>query len=246
MLHADGALADARTRKAWLVKFPRSSRDIDRIILRAEAAYHRIAKRLGARVSASPKWEADAFFMQRFDRIVEVGHVDRLGLESLYALAGVSDWGAAVSKEELVRAVARFTTNPVRELQEVVLRDVLDVALGNTDNHGRNTAVSKHLDGRIELAPIYDLAPMVLDPQGIARVCRWRVEDSGFPDYAVVCEDLGRHGVDVSAMKRWLVELGDRVAELPALMKEEDVPRFVIDALERRVVRVAGALRSVR
>jgi hypothetical protein len=62
-------------------------------------------------------------------------------------------------------AVARFATDPRGELKELILRDVLDVALGNTDNHGRNTAVSKHLDGRIELSPIFDFSPMVLDPQ---------------------------------------------------------------------------------
>jgi len=246
MLHADGALADARTSKAWLVKFPRSSRDADRMILRAEAAYHRIAARLGARASASPTWEADAFFMSRFDRIVEAGRVDRLGLESLYALAGVTDWGATVAKEDLASAVARFASDPRRELQELLLRDVLDVALGNTDNHGRNTAVAKNLDGRIELSPIYDFSPMVLDPEGIARVCRWRAEEDGFPDYAVVAKDLEKHGIDVGATKRWLVELGDRIAELPALMREEDVPTFVADMLERRVRRVASALRKIR
>jgi serine/threonine-protein kinase HipA len=246
MLHADGALADARTRQTWFVKFPRSSRDVDRMILRAEAAYHRIAARLGARTSASPTWEADSLFMLRFDRVVQAGRVDRLGFESLYALAGVTDWGATVSKEVLAEAVARFATDPRSELEELVLRDILDVALGNTDNHGRNTAVSKNLDGTIALSPIYDLAPMVLDPQGIARVCRWRVEDGSFPDYAKVAEDLGRHGVEVSAMKRWLVELGDRIAQLPAMMKEEDVPAFVVDTLEPRAARVAGALRKVR
>ena len=246
MLHADGSLDDARTRKAWFVKFPRSSRDADRMILRAEAAYHRIAKQLGARTSAAPTWESDAFFMLRFDRIVEASSVQRLGLESLYALAGVTDWGATVSKEVLAATVARFVTEPRGELHELLLRDVLDVALGNTDNHGRNTAVSKSIDGRIELSPLYDFAPMVLDPQGIARVCRWRAEDSGFPDYASVAEELGRHGLDASATKRWLVELGDRVAELPALMKEEDIPPFVVDALERRIARVAGDLRVIR
>jgi len=246
MLHADGALADARTRKAWLVKFPRSSRDADRMILRAEAAYHRIAARLGARASASPTWEADAFFMPRFDRVVEGGRVDRLGLESLYSIAGVAEWGASVSKEEMASAVARFATHPPRELQELVLRDVLDVALGNTDNHGRNTAMSKHLDGRIELSPIYDFGPMLLDPQGIARVCRWRAEDGGFPDYARVAEGLAEHGVEVNAMKRWLVDLGDRIAELGTLMKEEDVPAFVVETLEPRTKRVAAALKRVR
>lgn len=103
MLHADGALADARTRKAWFVKFPRSSRDADRMILRAESAYHRIAARLGARTSASPTWEADAFFMLRFDRKVVDGRVDRLGLESLYALAGVTDWGRQSRRSSWLR-----------------------------------------------------------------------------------------------------------------------------------------------
>jgi len=32
----------------------------------------------------------------------------------------------------LASAVARFTTDPRRELQELVLRDVLDVSLGNS------------------------------------------------------------------------------------------------------------------
>ena len=184
--------------------------------------------------------------MARFDQVVHAGRLDRIGLESVYSLAGVSDWGATVSKEELAAAVARFATDPRGEVQELVLRDVLDVALGNTDNHGRNTAVAKRLDGRVELSPIFDLAPMALDPQGIERVCRWRVEHGGVPDYASVAEDLERHGVDASAMKRWLVELGDRIAELPAMMKEEDVPSFVVETVGERAARVAGALRSVR
>ena len=60
-----------------------------------------------------------------------------------------------------------------------------------TDNHGRNTAVSKILDGRVELSPVYDFSPMVLADEksnetylgstraGIARVCRWLAEEDG-------------------------------------------------------------------
>jgi hypothetical protein len=87
---------------------------------------------------------------------------------------------------------------------------------------------------------------MVLDSQGIARVCRWRVEDGGYPEYATVAESLGQHGVDVAAMKRWLVELGDRVAELATMMNDEDVPPFVVQTLEPRVSRVAAGLKRVR
>ncbi|WP_269084834.1 HipA domain-containing protein [Pseudomonas sp. HUK17] len=35
---------------------------------------------------------------------------------------------------------------------------------GNTDNHGRNTAILRDGEG-VWLAPIYDLAPMVMDEQ---------------------------------------------------------------------------------
>ncbi len=244
-LHADGALEDARTRRCWLVKFPRSSREADRLVLEAEGAYHRVAARLGIRVGPSPTWERDALFMDRFDRVVGDGVVDRLGMESLYSLAGVSDFGVSTPKEELAAAVARVVSHPGRELEELLVRDVLDVALGNTDNHGRNTSVLKWGDGRIELAPLYDFAPMVLDPQGIARVCRWRAEEDGFPDWQRVVATLRPMGLDTETAQRRLASLGDAVAELPTLMRDEGVPPFVIETLERRIARAAQSLRRM-
>ncbi|MBX3193084.1 MAG: HipA domain-containing protein [Labilithrix sp.] len=245
-LHADGALSDERTRHAWLVKFPRSTRAEDRLVLEAEAPYHRVAARLGARVQHPPAWERDALFVTRFDRVVGEGRVDLLGLESLYAIAGVAEWGAATPKEDLAAALARYATDPARELEELLVRDVIDVALGNTDNHGRNTAVLKHEGGRIELSPVYDLAPMILDPQGIARVCRWRDEDGGFPSYARVAEALEPLGLPARASRERLRALADRVGDLPSIMRDEGVPRQVITTLDRRIERVAEGLARIR
>jgi serine/threonine-protein kinase HipA len=247
--HADGALPDRRTARAWLVKFPRSPRAADRLVLEAEAPYYRLAKRLGARTAGPVTWERDCLFVPRFDRLVtKRRHVERLGLESLCSLAGISEFGAPVPKEQLAAAVARFTSDPKRELRELVLRDVLDVALGNTDNHARNTAVVKHLDGRIELSPLYDFAPMVLDPQGIARVSRWTAETAGYPDWSGVAEALvGAIGeAEVTAMKKWLRGLADAVRDLPGSMRVESVPASVIELLEARTARVADALAEVR
>jgi serine/threonine-protein kinase HipA len=244
-LHADGALADARTRRCWLVKFPRSSRDADRLVLEAEAAYHRVAVRLGVRTGPSPTWERDALFLERFDRVVAGGIVDRLGLESLYSLAGVSDFGVATPKEELASAVAVATTDPNRELLELLVRDVLDVALGNTDNHGRNTAVTKRDGGIVELSPLYDFAPMVLDPQGIARVCRWRVESDGVPSWGDVLRTLAPLGLDVDAARRRLVDLRDALVSLPQLMVDLGVPPRVVTTLEARIARTADSLRNL-
>lgn len=244
--HADGALSDGCTTRSWIVKFPRSPRLADRLVLQAEAAWYRLAERLGARVLGPLTWERDALFVPRFDRPREPdGSILRLGMESLCSLAGVSDFGVSVDKERLAQSLARFVTNPVRELREFLLRDVLDVALGNTDNHARNTAVLKTPDGKIELTPLYDFAPMVFDPQGIARVCRWQGETGGFPDWSRVMDALVPLGLERESTRRWLHELSDAVGELPTLLADEGVEPSLRVALTPRIARVAKELSSV-
>lgn len=243
--HADGALDDERTAACWIVKFPRSPRAADRLVLEAEAIYYRLAARLGARVAGPLLWERDCLFIPRFDRPVAAGYVARPGMESLCSLAGVSDCGVAIEKETLAAAVTRVTTQPARELEELLLRDILDVALGNTDNHARNTAVLKQ-DGQVALTPLYDFAPMVLDPQGIARVCRWHAEAEGYPRWAEVAEALDPLGLDAARTKARLHELGSAIAELPVMLADEGTPARVTSALEARIARVARSLSEVR
>ncbi len=55
---------------------------------------------------------------------------------------------------------------------EWVVRDFLNIAFGNSDNHGRNTSFLKTEAG-IRLAPVYDFAPMAADPESIHRTLRW-------------------------------------------------------------------------
>jgi serine/threonine-protein kinase HipA len=238
--HADGALADKRTRRCWLVKFPRTRDASDRLILRAEAGYHAVAKKMGVRTGGDVTWESDCLFVPRFDRIVRRGAIEKLGLESLYSLAGVADFGSPLRKERQVEAIARFATDPETDLREFLLRDVLDVALGNTDNHARNTSVLKWAGGRIELSPLYDFAPMFLDQRMIARVSRWE-DDGDFPDWARVADALAKT-LEPSKTKHWLRSLAPAVAELPATMKDCGVPKVVITQTQERIGRVARAL----
>ena len=244
--HADGALPDERTRSCWIVKFPRTRADpTDRLVLRAEAAYHRVAQRLGVRAHGRVEWGADCLFIERFDRVVAGGAVKRLGLESLSSLVGVAEFGVPIRKERLAAAISQFVSDPRPELHEFLLRDVLDVALGNTDNHGRNTSVLKHEDGKIALSPIYDFAPMFLDRGGIARVSRWSGDD-GFPDWGTAADALAAHGLNGVETRRWLRELAGTVRELPGVMRACEAPDAVIADCEGRIRRVSESLDSVR
>ncbi|MGO8994466.1 MAG: type II toxin-antitoxin system HipA family toxin [Polyangiaceae bacterium] len=242
--HADGALPDSRARRCWLVKFPRTREKSDRLILEAEAGYHTVAKKMGVRTGGDVTWESDCLFMPRFDRVVRKGSVGRLGLESLYSLAGVADFGTPLRKERQVDAVVRYATEPEKEVRELLLRDVLDVAMGNTDNHARNTSVLKWPDGRVELSPVYDFAPMFLDQRMIARVSRWD-GDRDFPEWGRVADALEKT-LDPGKTRRWLRELADAVGELPVTMKACGVPRVVTTRCEERIQRVARELASVR
>lgn len=253
--HADGALVDERTARCWIVKFSRSMHARDRLVLEAEAPYLELARRLGLRVGAALSWDRDGLFIPRFDRVVargprvrggEVTPILRCGLESLSSLAGVSDFGMSTPKETLARALAKAVDDPAAELLELLRRDVVDVALGNTDNHARNTAVLKDPRAGVALAPVYDLAPMVLDPQGIVRVCRWTAEDDGYPRWSEVVDVLTPLGLDGAAARAWLRETAATVGELPRTMRDVGVPDEVRLALANRTARVARALEAVR
>ena len=94
------------------------------------------------------------------------------GLESFYSLAGRAEFGSRLEHETYVRALAAASTNAVNDVMEYVLRDFYNVMVGNTDNHGRNSSVLKGV-GWVRLAPLYDVAPMKFDPEGVVRNTRW-------------------------------------------------------------------------
>ena len=171
--HADGTLDDAATKNCWLVKFPRGAKTIDEVILRAEAAYLKLAKTVGLQTHGAPVWEQHCLFIDRFDRRVgSSGRIDYLGLESFYSLAGKAEFGSRFEHETYLTALAAYSSDPAMDCCEYVLRDFFNVMVGNTDNHVRNSSVLKG-DNWVRLAPLYDVAPMVFDPEGIVRNTRW-------------------------------------------------------------------------
>lgn len=103
------------------------------------------------------------------------------------------------------------------------MRDTINTAIGNTDNHGRNTALLKR-DGAVQLSPAYDLAPMVLDREGIARTTVWPralLAPDGTADYPRIVAKLAS---DPESVARELEARFERLAELPALVDDLGLP----------------------
>ena len=107
----------------------------------------------------------------RFDR---AGAIGRVGVTSLLAIDSarygrLDDWIAAVSR------LCRDARIDAATLECVRLAFAFGGLIGNTDRHFGNLAFYDRYDGRFELAPIYDMLPMLFAPehgQIIARVLR--------------------------------------------------------------------------
>lgn len=188
-LFLDGAEGDECISRRWLVKWPRGKAlKIDYEILRAEFLGMRALREKGFNVplvhwNESPKGKS-SLWVERFDQ-------DKAGarfyVESAYSLLKMIGDGARLVHEEILSAVLPLAENRDEFLVEYLIRDQVNQMIGNCDNHGRNLSVLRD-DKGIRLAPIYDMAPMVLDPEGLSWATTWR--GNGAP--MQVIETLGR------------------------------------------------------
>ena len=247
LFHAEGALPDEKTRRFWLVKFPRGRRTDERNqqVLKNEAAYLEVARDFGIRTGEPLVYEKGALFVPRFDRKVSNGRVERLSMNSLYAVANIPGFGAAVHHDTYCRALAQVVSDPAQELREYMLRDILNLALRNTDNHGRNGAVIR-TGSQVVLSPLFDFALMFLDPEGVGRVSRWADERPGSqPQWAIICEKF-KHVMPPVETRNWLADLSKAVHQLPKTMQRHRVDDDIIQRLTDWIDEVAEGLAKAR
>jgi serine/threonine-protein kinase HipA len=246
---ADMALPDAQAHEHWLVKLPRGRSDEDRAVLRNEAAYLRTAAAVGLRCQYAPLLHGEMLFVRRFDRLAIPGGVHHLHQESLASLSGQRGFGITPSQQTLVAALRAVASDPARETLEFIKRDVLNFALRNTDNHARNTAVQRTTDGRIQLTPVFDFAPMFKDPEVIARSGHWR-DPAGVrqSDWKQVIEQLDVPAQERTALAAELAAFGKLVGNLEVIARECGVEQEVlhqclkaIETQARQLERLSGA-----
>ncbi len=233
-VYPEGTLPDEAVRKSWLVKWPRGQdRDRDRLVLYAEHLYAEAMATIGLdiRVGEHHKFEDSkpSVWFPRFDRLPTEQGLERLAVESFYSMAGISVHGASATHFEYIAALMQVCEADQREdfVSEIICRDILDLIVGNSDNHGRNRAIIRN--GGIRLAPYYDVAPMVMDPEGVVRTSRWGdFERGGQIDWVGVFEHVGQWADELTVREN-VQRFASQLLDLPDALRDLNLPDEVFD-----------------
>lgn len=199
----EGTVPDREVLQHWLVKLPRGKKTkADVQVLEGEAAIYRLlSERDFNSIPGSFFFRSeggDALWLPRFDRLSTPEGIVRHGVESIYSLMGQAGDGARLCHSDIIARLRECVKQPTDEdaiLADYLVRDILNTAMGNRDNHGRNMSLLKKGSG-IELAPAYDVAPMILDPEGIASSTWWPhrlLNKNRKPDYRAILIDHATH-----------------------------------------------------
>jgi serine/threonine-protein kinase HipA len=234
----DPLVPDDQATDHAIIKWVGDKEEETKLILAAEAPYLELARTFGLRCARPLEHRQGTLFIPRFDRKVVDGHIVRFGQESIVSAAGVAAFGHHASHEDYLAVIKDYCDVPAFEAKEYLLRDVLNLALGNPDNHGRNTALQKGADGGVRLAPLYDFCPMRLDFSGIARSTTWKcMKPLGAPsrdlnpDWEKVCRVIADEvlGLDAEDLMDLLASKADCLRRMPELARKMGVPELVIE-----------------
>lgn len=241
LLYPDAALDDVQASQHWFIKFARNQAlKNDQDILRAECLYYRALRVLGVETVATDELALEegvkpSLWMKRFDRKVADQGVERLAVESIYSLAGVTQPGSRMDHGEVLRGLVKLWVQAGQGGQageliaDYLRRDLINKILGNSDNHGRNMAVIREA-GTLRLAPIYDLAPMVLDAEGVTRTTKWAagIERAGEIDWRAACASLADL-IEPQLAFEQLRQDAIRLLALPDLLSASGLPEAVMN-----------------
>lgn len=230
-----------------IVKLVRSNEPVDRLILEGEAFYSRIAQEIGLNVSEPSTYAEGVLIIPRFDRQKRHGGgTVRLGQESLVSAIGVADFGHVGTHEAYIDVLRKYSANPFADIVEYLKRDIANLALGNPDNHGRNSALSKHQNGTVRLSPLFDFTPMRLAKEGIVRSTRWAMmRDDGrdhFPDWKRVCAELMHDPAEHKALAAALCKFAGHLHQAPDMAKNMAAASEIREHAMGRCIEIADSV----
>ncbi|MEK1933151.1 MAG: HipA domain-containing protein [Pararhizobium sp.] len=247
LYYPDSFVDDDEVVRHVIVKLVRSSEPVDSLILEGEALYSRIAHEMGLNVSEPSTYAAGVVIIPRFDRKKgESGGTIRLGQESLVSAIGVADFGHIGTHEAYIDVLRRYSADPLVDITEYLKRDIANLALGNPDNHGRNSALSKYQDGTIRLSPLFDFAPMRLAKEGIVRSTRWALMRDGgrdhLPDWERICAELMPDLDERTRLSAALNAFAGRLRQAPHMAKGMGAPSEILERAMGRCVEISDSV----
>lgn len=247
LYYPDSFVTDDEAVRHVIVKLVRSNELVDRVILEGEALYSQIAQEIGLNVSEPSIYAEGVLIIPRFDRKKrEGGGTIRLGQESLVSAIGVADFGHVGTHEAYIEVLRQYSASPFADIVEYLKRDIANLALGNPDNHGRNSALSKHQDGTVRLSPLFDFAPMRLAKEGIVRSTRWAMmRDEGrdhLPDWRRICAELMPDPAVGNALPAELSAFAEGLRQTPALARDLGAPLEISERAMGRCMEIADSV----
>lgn len=242
LYYLDHILPDDLAQQHWLVKFSRGTDVRLNKILSQEALYMQLAEYLQLRVYKKIELHNRTLFIPRFDREVQGNQVERIAQESLASFCGKAGFGVKMTHNEVCQAIQKYCSYPEKEILEYLKRDIANIALGNKDNHTRNTAFQRFNDGLIQLTPLFDFAPMWLHPDGIARCTKWQNEENNLVAIAqYILENTSVTKSQITAVFREQLSL---YQGLLAKMKELRLDSEIIKNSEPKISQICNQLMS--
>ena len=228
----------------YLTKFARNTRSArDNDILRAEGVFYKVLndiladtriKTIDTSKMMTLEHESQvSLWLPRFDVCIQEGLAARIGAESIYSMidAGPGSYQDHFSVMKSVWHKIKHTAHmsSAEFAKQYLARDLLNLAFGNSDNHGRNISFLK-FDGDIEFAPIYDFAPMKADPEMVTRLFKWGggCESGGIVRFDKVVQALDEFG-DPEELLAFLKELAGRLNDVPLLLKQHGCPQSILE-----------------
>lgn len=242
--YADAALPDGKAARHFLVKLSRGRNLADWKILENEAAYVRVAREMGLSVGELPRWQSDMLFIPRFDRTVTDTGVTRYHQESIASLCQLADASSKPSQNTVLKTLRECVSDPFATTVEYLKRDILNMAMGNIDNHPFNKAV-RMIDGKIRLTPIFDFSPSYLLTDDVERSMEW-VDKKGdiLDDWNDILDCLDIPPEEMSAILVEIDRFGHKLGTLQDIMKQEGVDEDIIDARYYGIQNLRSQLRN--
>jgi serine/threonine-protein kinase HipA len=194
--------------------------------------------------------------VERYDRVIEGGHVKRLHQEDFCQALGVASrtkyqHEGGPNVKNIFEVVWNWTSVPAQNVIRLIGAVVLNVVLGNEDAHGKNFSLLFGSDGQIGLAPLYDLVSTVTY-DNLARAFAMRI------GRARTLQELNRHewqrfadqaGVDFVLVRSVLTDVCEHVrrhaAEVAGNLVQPGLDGAFMEDLAATVVRRAEACQAM-